>query len=96
MGATMKSLQVQIGQLANSIKGQSSSKFPSDTETKEHCKDSCVKEFTRDVLHNDPLEHCLLNSSSRMDFSEEYYAKDEGVVDYVLALEALPIEDLTA
>ncbi|GMN58759.1 hypothetical protein TIFTF001_027853 [Ficus carica] len=50
--------------------------------------DSCVKEFTGDVLHSDPLEHCLLNSSSMMDFGEEFYAKDDGVVDYVLALEA--------
>ncbi|GMN60698.1 hypothetical protein TIFTF001_029774 [Ficus carica] len=32
-------------------------------------------EFTRDVLHNDPLEHGLLNSTSRMDFGEEFYAK---------------------
>ncbi|PON50721.1 hypothetical protein TorRG33x02_313500 [Trema orientale] len=40
MNATMKSLEVQIGQLANSIKGQQSGKFPSDTETnpKDHCK----------------------------------------------------------
>ncbi|PON31148.1 hypothetical protein PanWU01x14_372170 [Parasponia andersonii] len=40
MNATMKSLEVQIGELANSIKGQISRKFPSDTETnpKDHCK----------------------------------------------------------
>ena len=31
MTATMKSLEIQIGQLANTIKGQPSSKFPSDT-----------------------------------------------------------------
>ncbi|GMN49635.1 hypothetical protein TIFTF001_018798 [Ficus carica] len=46
--------------------------------------------------HSVVLEHCLLNSSSRMDFGEEFYAKDDSVVDYVLALEALPIEDPTA
>ncbi|XP_024019991.1 uncharacterized protein LOC112091203 [Morus notabilis] len=40
MNATMKSLEVQIGQLANAVKGQSSGKFPSDTEPnpKDHCK----------------------------------------------------------
>ncbi|PON42760.1 hypothetical protein PanWU01x14_279370 [Parasponia andersonii] len=40
MNATIKSLEVQIGQLANSIKGQISGKFPNDTETnpKYHCK----------------------------------------------------------
>nr|XP_048319557.1 uncharacterized protein LOC125418899 [Ziziphus jujuba var. spinosa] len=32
MGATMKSLEHQIGQLANQIKGKSVGKFPSDTE----------------------------------------------------------------
>jgi hypothetical protein len=40
MNATMKSLEVQIGQLANAVKGQSSGNFPSDTEPnpKDHCK----------------------------------------------------------
>ncbi|PON37662.1 LOW QUALITY PROTEIN: hypothetical protein TorRG33x02_346970 [Trema orientale] len=40
INATMKSLEVQIRQLANSIKGQIFRKFPSDTETnpKDHCK----------------------------------------------------------
>ncbi|XP_024029937.1 uncharacterized protein LOC112094091 [Morus notabilis] len=40
MNATMKSLEVKIGQLANAVKGQSSGKFPSDTEpnSKDHCK----------------------------------------------------------
>ncbi|XP_022897613.1 uncharacterized protein LOC111411302 [Olea europaea var. sylvestris] len=40
MGATMKNLEVQIGQLATLIKSQQKGKFPSDTEVnpKEHCK----------------------------------------------------------
>ncbi|XP_022893883.1 uncharacterized protein LOC111408348 [Olea europaea var. sylvestris] len=40
MGATMKNLEVQIDQLATSIKSQQKGKFPSDTEVnpKEHCK----------------------------------------------------------
>ncbi|XP_022843229.1 uncharacterized protein LOC111366765 [Olea europaea var. sylvestris] len=40
MGATMKNLEVQIGQLANSIKSQQQGKFPSDTKVnpKEHYK----------------------------------------------------------
>ena len=73
-------------------------KFPEERSTCNQIEviDSCVKEFIRDIMHNDPLEHCLLNSLSTMDFGEEYYAKNEGVVDYVLALEGLPIEDPTA
>ena len=72
-------------------------KFPEERSIYNMIKviDSCVKEFICDIMHNDPLEHCLLNSSSMMDFGEAYYAKDEGVVDYVLALKALPIEDPT-
>ncbi|GMN63209.1 hypothetical protein TIFTF001_032286 [Ficus carica] len=40
MNATMKSLEVQIGQLANAVKGQSSGNFPSDMEPNpnDHCK----------------------------------------------------------
>ncbi|XP_022855495.1 uncharacterized protein LOC111376753 [Olea europaea var. sylvestris] len=39
MGATMKNLEVQIGQLATSMKSQQKGKFPSDTEVnpREHC-----------------------------------------------------------
>ncbi|GMN64086.1 hypothetical protein TIFTF001_033160 [Ficus carica] len=45
MNATMKSLKVQIGQLANAVKGQSSGNFPSDTEPnpKDHCKDITLR-----------------------------------------------------
>ncbi|XP_022881095.1 uncharacterized protein LOC111398428 [Olea europaea var. sylvestris] len=40
MGATMKNLEVQIGQLATSMKSQQKGKFPGDTEVnpKVHCK----------------------------------------------------------
>ncbi|XP_022868533.1 uncharacterized protein LOC111388104 [Olea europaea var. sylvestris] len=40
MGATMKNLEVQISQLATSMKSQQKGKFPSDIEInpKEHCK----------------------------------------------------------
>lgn len=40
MGTTMMSLEVQIGQLASSLKAQQSGNFPSDTEKnpKDHCK----------------------------------------------------------
>ncbi|PON61881.1 hypothetical protein PanWU01x14_142990 [Parasponia andersonii] len=40
LNATIKLLEVKIGQLANSIKGQTPRKFSSDTETnpKDHCK----------------------------------------------------------
>ncbi|XP_073057404.1 uncharacterized protein [Primulina eburnea] len=40
MGATMKSLETQIGQLANALKDQNRGQFPSNTEVnpREHCK----------------------------------------------------------
>ena len=40
MGATMKSLEVQLGQLASSINAQKIENFPIDMEKnpKEHCK----------------------------------------------------------
>ena len=40
MSATMKSLEVQVGQLATELKNQQKGKFPSDTEQnpRDHCK----------------------------------------------------------
>ena len=40
MNATMKSLETQVGQLANELKNQQKGKFPSDTEQnpRDHCK----------------------------------------------------------
>jgi hypothetical protein len=39
MGATVKNLEVQIGQIAKAVQSQQKGKFPSDTEVnlREHC-----------------------------------------------------------
>ncbi|XP_022883717.1 uncharacterized protein LOC111400543 [Olea europaea var. sylvestris] len=57
MGATMKNLEVQIGQLATSMKSQQKGKFPSDTEVnpKEHCK-AVVLRSGKQVGESEPTE----------------------------------------
>ncbi|XP_022883666.1 uncharacterized protein LOC111400483 [Olea europaea var. sylvestris] len=57
MGATMKNLEVQIGQLATSMKSQQKEKFPSDTEVipKEHCK-AIVLRSGKQVGKSEPTE----------------------------------------
>ena len=45
MSATIKSLEVQVGQLASELKNQQKGKFPSDTEQnpRDHCKDITLR-----------------------------------------------------
>ncbi|XP_022868727.1 uncharacterized protein LOC111388274 [Olea europaea var. sylvestris] len=77
MGATMKNLEVQIGQLATSMKSQQQGKFPSDTEVnpKEHCK-AVILRNGKQVGESEPTEE----SNPTPDKEKEQKKKDSGSV----------------